>query len=687
MTQATGTSTTVPQDGPLPPLAPAGDGPSPAMRALLAAVAVIALAAGALLEARVTSVRLGNVIHTRAIPDVLRVGGATLVLFGVCGYAPARMLAPRSMRAHLPLLMLPVGAAASALTMTVLGLLHVPFDVSLAVVLAAGAVAAVALRVRRGGIDAPGERAARRSGGRAAALAAPTYLVLLIFAIALIPVFRAGEATVLGQNGDAILAVGSTVLVQHAPPTATRPDLPTDAIPLLWRSKYPIFYGLAAVSKLSGMPPDRAFPVFAAAMLALVALGYFLFAHYALRARWLVALAAMGLVGADRILLYVTMHPYYNQLWGSFALPFILMFGWWFLTRPSRRSLGLFALFGAIGGFAYPLMLAFPVAFVVGVAATRWRSARRAGGGPGWIAELRVPRGRGLRLLAIPAGALVLVVVATLLRGIYEKTASAASVLLPGHSLAPWNGPVPYFAPQRFLGLPGQWGAWGVVSIAVLACAAVGLWRSPRDTRTGLTVVAVGGSLAALMFRLRSDGNLFYFKTGSFLGPILLTLATTGLAWLLMRRRVWVRGVALAGLAALAAGSALAVHEEVAQTFPQLTPQMRQLEAWGHQLPPNASVRIDLPPTGVQLWAAYVLADHPLSMTNPIRAFFPHPPYSINADYVLRAADQPPPPLGTKVPVRRNASFKLYRQPRLPRYGPDLSSRRQVEQITSVPLS
>ena len=40
----------------------------------------------------------------------------------------------------------------------------------------------------------------------------------------------------------------------------------------------------------------------------------------------------------DRIVMYVTIHPYYNELWGQFTLPFILLLGWRYLSAPDRRS-------------------------------------------------------------------------------------------------------------------------------------------------------------------------------------------------------------------------------------------------------------------------------------------------------------------------------------------------------------
>jgi len=73
------------------------------------------------------------------LPDTVRALGAALLLFGVCGFGIVRLALPAGLRAAEALWVLPVGAAASALALTVLGFAAVPFGVSLVVVLAAGA--------------------------------------------------------------------------------------------------------------------------------------------------------------------------------------------------------------------------------------------------------------------------------------------------------------------------------------------------------------------------------------------------------------------------------------------------------------------------------------------------------------------------------------------------------------------
>src|SRR5207253_2696621 len=97
---------------------------------------------------------------------------------------------------------------------------------------------------------------------------------VVVVALALVPILRAGFATVPGQNPDAILVTGLATLLQRAPPTATRHDLPVTHMPKVWRSKYPIFYSLAAVSKLARLDPFQTFPAVAALLTAFVAVGF-----------------------------------------------------------------------------------------------------------------------------------------------------------------------------------------------------------------------------------------------------------------------------------------------------------------------------------------------------------------------------------------------------------------------------
>src|SRR5205085_9884970 len=154
------------------------------------------------------------------------------------------------------------------------------------------------------------------------------------------------------------------------------------------------------------------------------------FARFALRAPPWAALAAMAAVGLGRLPIHIADHPYYNELWALFSLPFILVSGAAFLRAPSGRSLTLLLLFAAIGASAYPLLLPFPVLFL---AVWTWRERARVRpflrrpGGPWWM--------------WVPVALAVLALLAVLVRGVVEKAASAAVALSPWGDLSAWSGP------------------------------------------------------------------------------------------------------------------------------------------------------------------------------------------------------------------------------------------------------
>ncbi|MDQ3434489.1 MAG: hypothetical protein M3481_07385, partial [Actinomycetota bacterium] len=295
-----------------------------------------------------------------AIPDVLRAAAAAALLFGACGYTPARLLLPPSMQPHLPLLVLPIGAALSSLALTLIGVFGVPLAFSLAALLGAGAGSA--LLAHRRGMGSPASRAdLERAGSAGLRLLWPAAIAIAMAALIASPQLRADSlATVLGQNGDAHMATGAAELLQHAPPGAERPELPIDHMPPVWRSKYPIYYALAGVSTLSGLDPVQTFSTLIAIVGALAAVGLFLVAFHVAGAPAAAAVLAMGLVAVDRIVFHLALSPFYNQLWGLFSLPFVFLFGWRFLWEPSRGALALLAAFAALSALAYPLLVPFP---------------------------------------------------------------------------------------------------------------------------------------------------------------------------------------------------------------------------------------------------------------------------------------------------------------------------------------
>jgi hypothetical protein len=652
-------------------------------------------AAGAAAAFALWQAKVAHFVIPGALGEIARAAFAAIALWVVCGLVPARFLLPERAAAYAPLFVLPFGLIASALELSLLGLAHVPFRPALVGVIVANAVAILLTRAWTILRRPSAERGTARTR-----LLWPLYLAALIAAIALLPVIRAGYATIVGQNGDVVLAAGSAELVRHAPPTAIRADLPVDRIPLVWRSKYPIFYELAAVAELSGLSTIQAFPTLAAALLAVAAFGFLLFAHLALGASRAAALGAMALVGVDRIAVHVAIHPYYNQLWATVALPFMLLTLWWFVREPSRRALGLAALWLVAGLFAYPLILPFPLFFAL-VAGWWTARERRAAGEPlGWWSALALPQRALPPWAPWVAAVLALALAATLVRGVVEKAVSAVVALAPGGDLSAWSGPALGYIPLgKVLGVPDLGSAVLTTAAvaALLALAAYGIWRLPRAAAVPFGALCAAGLLAAAYLRARHQTELFYFKTVGFTGPLVVTAAALGIADLLSRgfangrdaatAPLARRGAAVLGAVALAGvftASAVDARREISVTYEYVTRDVLLLRDWSKALPPNASVRLDIPPNGWQLWAQYMLADRPLCSTKPFAGFFPSPPVGVRADYVLVYRGQPRPygAEGTG-PVQRSEQFRLWKlRPGLP--GAYVCSRRMVDAVTHV---
>ncbi len=621
----------------------------------------------------------GGAPSLSTVSDVLRAALATAVLFGACGYTPARMLLPPGLRVHLPLLVLPVGAAIASLALTVLGTLQIPLAVSVGLLLALGIGSGLLLRLRRGPAAAPAQ-ALESAGGVPMRLLGPAAIALTVAALIASPQLPTDSlATVLGQNGDAHMATGAAELLQHAPPGAERTELPIDHMPPVWGSKYPVIYALAGVSTLSGLDPVQAFSTLIAIVAALGMVGLFAVAFHVAGAPPAAALAGLGLVAASRIIPNLALEPYYNQIWGLFSLPFLLLLGWRFLWEPDRGTFALLLVFAALSVFAYPLLAPFPALFLIVAGVTVWRRRRSAGKPVGWLAALRLPGGRRSLFLWIPA-ALVALFPALILIGLaIDKMRGALSAILPGGDLTPWSGDTPGFQSLAwFLGLPEGPG-WIVAVVIVLGLALVGLSTAPREARLSLGAMLISLGGMALWFALRGEGALFHFRSLGFFSPMVLTLAGVGAAHVVTREtRPLPRAALASGLAVLLAVLTLGVRSQLNNTFPHAGAEVWELKDWGRQLPNDASIRIDVTPIGVQQWAGYMLSEHPQNASDPLLAFFPHPPVGRKADFVVLNSDRPRPSDARGAPLFSNFRFALYRlDPDLP--GRDTSSRELVD--------
>lgn len=615
-----------------------------------------------------------GVVGISALGGVVGLTLAAIIFFAISGFGATRLLLPPGVRRYELAWVVPVGACTSALAMTVLGFAFVPFKVSIAVIVVAG-LALGAFAIRRSG--APARPARWRE------LAWPAYIAMILACVALVPLFRAGYLTVVGDGSDAHLAVGAAQFLQHNYPTSINGNEPVDQFPLVWKSKYPIYYDLGVVATLAREPTYRTISTLAAILLALAAVGWFVFARDVLRVRMLGAVGAMGIAGLDQMVLHTGMHPYFNQTWGYFTLPWSLTLAWWTVRHRSGGALALLVMFLAVAAFAYPLELPIPVVGLAVFAA--FDSNVRAGAGAIWR---RVWGSRRGLLWAIP----IALALAIPVYGVGQKLVSGAVVVFdPSYSLGTWGGDLIAFIPEyQFLSLGGGLAAsvWPFAALAMAAFAYFGLRDRPRELRIGIFAVIAVGALAALDFRLRTDGWYFEFKILAFVAPLLVVCAAAGISRLRFPGVAW---VLLGAFAWTASNGALA---ETSTTFDQTPKTLLQLQAWSRAVPREDSIRLDITP-GAQLWAHYMFAGHPTCSELPLLGTsYPHVSFSTNADYALVQVGPPQspaprlnPPYGAVgPPVFQNADYALYRlSPTLP--GRDTCTRETVQTIISVPLS
>jgi hypothetical protein len=647
------------------PQAPPTDLPPGLSQRANRVLAVVALATASI--SAIALARYTGVVGKGGLADVLQAGTATVGLFALTGYGPTRLLLPAALRRFELLWVLPVGAVATALELTVLVYAHVPFDVALGLVIA-GSIALAIHGWRRD----PGLLAGRSAPAGSASwrtLLVPLYIAALITMVALLPMFRAGFATVIGNGSDAHLAVGTAMFLQDNRPGTVNIDEPVDHVPLVWNSKPPIYLAFGAVAKVAGMEPYAVIATLAGALLALAALGFWLLARELLGAGAWAAAAAMALVGLNRMALFTAMHPYFNQIWGFMAMPFAIVLAWHVVRG---RSLGGWVMLGsflAVLGFAYPLALPVPLmAIVVFFAFDR----RRRG-----LKLLVMPRLRSRRDLVWVVPLLLLLLVGPV-KGVFEKAGSVLSLLNYGGSLANWGGDLPGFIPERyFLGL-GDEGLTALALALLVVGLVLGLRHAPRDVRWGLGVVLVFGVLAALFFRPRDYGWYFHFKALAFVAPIGIVVAAVGLSRFKLG---WVSAVALILLIGAARTSAA---DEIGQTFDQLPKSLLALRDVDHRLPADASLRLDIPADGRMLWAGIMIGDHPLCSQKPVlETSYPHVAVSRAADFVLVDRDWRKPFDAVGPPVLTLERYQVFRlRPGLP--GGDRCSRRMVQNVTSL---
>src|SRR4051794_29948439 len=139
---------------PVPPRQPGlrqpGDGAgtrAPSRRAGIALALLVALAA-------IDLASRNGVVGWRALPELLAVAVAAVGLFAVGGLGLTRRRLPGGSRRYELVWVLPVGACAVALALTVFGFTRVPFKVSLGIVIAIGVIGAVLAYRRRPGVPA-----------------------------------------------------------------------------------------------------------------------------------------------------------------------------------------------------------------------------------------------------------------------------------------------------------------------------------------------------------------------------------------------------------------------------------------------------------------------------------------------------------------------------------------------------
>jgi hypothetical protein len=121
-------------------------------------------------------------------------------------------------------------------------------------------------------------------------------------------------------------------------------------------------------------------------------------------------------------------------------------------------------------------------------------------------------------------------------------------------------------------------------------------------------------------------------------------------------------------------------------TFPQANKYVMQIRTWNRELPSGSSVLVDIYPSGWQIWASYMLTDHPLSTPSPLYGIFPHPAIGDTATYLIAMRFRPPPRWAVVGrPILSNPQFAVWREnPKLK--FPNDSTRPLIYDLTNITL-
>ncbi|MDX8151714.1 hypothetical protein SK069_08930 [Patulibacter brassicae] len=624
-----------------PPAPPAGRGAR--LRAWWPAIGVAVLALAALVALGTARARFDGALPWR---DGLRTTVAALLVVALPGVPLARRWTPPSLERLWPVLVLPLGLVGGTLALTVLALVGLrPRPATLALVLL---TLALLWRDRRRPV-APADWPASLALLAGAAAAG---------ALALLPLAYFGGLAPSGNNPDAHQVIGVVWFLQESHPLAVNAATALDQLPPAWAGRFPIFLPLAAATEAALTGPIQMFTPFVAVLAATLALTAGLAATIALRLpAWAGGVVAVA-VGGSAATLYSLLHPYYNQVWGMTLLSAAVAMTWLWLRDDDDRAAQLAVAFTVLGMIAYPTTL--PYVALAGAAIAV--GARR---------RPRLPEGARRRLRRWWWVALVVLGLPVLWA--IGKIVGVLGQFLDG-SQTFWQGDVNTFAPHAAAyGIDRDW-LWLPVLVAVVAVGAV--WRAV-GRRHALAWAGVAVALLAVDQLLRDRPTAAYadYKHVTFTALLLLPLALGGaLAALRTRRPAWMAlgAVVLVAWAVPAVGAA---REQLSRSEVNATGDLQQIGTWSDRLPRGASILVDLPASGFQLWATlFLAANHPLAATDPVSSdtTYSVPPRGQRADFVLGlrrdlASDRPlpAPRWAAGRPVVANRRYAIWRM-RLP---------------------